>query len=43
LRKYQNFTQNNFIKIKMLKSSENIDIDTIEDLRKAKKFKKKFN
>lgn len=42
LKKYQNFTQNNFIKIKMLKSSENIDIDTNEDLRRAKKFKRKI-
>ena len=38
LKKFKNFTINDFIKIKMSKASENIDIDTIEDLKIARKF-----
>jgi len=40
LKKFNNFTMSNSAKIKMYKESENIDIDTIEDLRIARKFKK---
>jgi CMP-N-acetylneuraminic acid synthetase len=40
LKKFNNFTGSNYVKIKMYKESENIDIDTIEDLTTAREIKK---
>jgi len=42
LKKFKNFSKNGFTKIKMSRPSDNIDIDTIKDLKIAKKLKKNY-